>query len=124
MRLRHILEYEDHEIEGLLGDLETIGLSTKGAYSLWVAVPSFTFPSGVVGNLKLPLALGNPFWSNGSLREDRNLILSSLREGRFTRPPSFEKEHLALKKVDSDQEWEWASKSKENCGDCYSAFCW
>ena len=86
MTLKYILEYEDHEIKDLLGDLETVGQASKRTYSLWVSLPSFKFNTGYSTGLKLLLALGDPFWSRGSLRADEPLILDSLRRGNFTRP--------------------------------------
>lgn len=86
MKLRHILEYEDHEIQDLLGDLETIGQATKRTYSLWVALPSFMTHTGYTKKPKILIALGRPFWSSGTLKEDMSQILKSLRSGDFTRP--------------------------------------
>lgn len=96
MRLRHILEYEDHEIKDLLGDLETVGQASKRTYSLWVSLPSFMFNTGYPTGLKLLLALGDPFWSRGSLRADEPLILDSLRKGDFTRPSLPEQDWILL----------------------------
>lgn len=86
MRLRHILEYEDHEIRGLLGDLEGIGQADKRTYCLWVDIPGFTFHTGYIRKLRLPVALGNPFWSKGSPLEDGGIILDSLQRGNFEVP--------------------------------------
>ena len=86
MRLRHILEYEDHEIRDLLGDLETVGQSAKRTYSLWVEIPSFTYYAGYTNKLRVPVALGKPFWSKGNLLADQETILETLANGNFTRP--------------------------------------
>ena len=86
MRLRHILEYEDHEIQDLLGDLETVGQSAKRTYSLWVEIPGFTYYAGYTNKLRVPIALGNPFWSTGTLLGDQEIILDSLANGQFIRP--------------------------------------
>lgn len=86
MRLRHILEYEDHEIQDLLGNLETVGQSTKRTYSLWVEIPSFTYYAGYTNKLRVPIALGDPFWSTGTLLGDQEIILDSLSNGDFIRP--------------------------------------
>lgn len=98
MRLRHILEYEDHEIKDLLGDLETVGQASKRTYSLWVSLPFFKFNTYTRDStgLKLLLALGDPFWSRGSLRADEPLILDSLRRGDFTRPSLPEQDWILL----------------------------
>ena len=86
MALKYILEYEDAELQGLLGDLEAVGQASKRTYSLWVTLPSFMFNTGYSTGLKLLIALGDPFWSRGSLKADQPLILDSLRKGDFTRP--------------------------------------
>lgn len=106
MRLRHILEYEDHEIRSLLGDLETVGQSERRTYCLWVEVPSFTFYTGYTRKLRLPVALGNPFWSRGSLLEDQGIILDSLREGNFEVPdlPQLNWKSLSAPGVDPQDE--------------------
>jgi hypothetical protein len=82
MKLRHILEYEDHEIRDLLGDLETVGHADKKAFALWVrvSVPRFY----IVGSEEFMPALGNPFFSSGSLELDKPSILEALKQGRFT----------------------------------------
>jgi hypothetical protein len=82
MKLRHILEYEDHEIRDLLGDLETVGHADKKAFALWVrvSVPRFY----IVGSAEFMPALGNPFYSSGSLELDKPLILEALKQGKFT----------------------------------------
>jgi hypothetical protein len=87
MTLRHILEYEDHEIQDLLGDLETVGLADKKAFSLWVSIPGFKFSTGYDRRLSILVALVDPIWSAGSLERDKPKMLESLQEGRFTRPP-------------------------------------
>lgn len=106
MRLRHILEYEDHEIRDLLGDLETVGQTDKRTYCLWVDIPGFTFYTGYTRKLRLPIALGNPLWSRGSLLEDGGIILDSLREGNFEVPdlPQLNREALSAPGVDPQDE--------------------
>ena len=86
MSLKHILEYEDHEIRDLLGDLETIGQTTNRTYSLWVEIPSFTYYNKYTNKLRVPVALGNSFWSTGNLLKDQKTILDSLSKGDFVRP--------------------------------------
>jgi hypothetical protein len=86
MALRHLLEYEDHEITDLLGDLETVGHADKRSFSLWVHIPHFTTEEELDTRVDLPVALGNPFFSKGSLEADKPLILSSLQQGNFVRP--------------------------------------
>lgn len=102
MRLRHILEYEDHEIQDLLGDLETIGQSTKRTYCLWVEISSFTYYTGYSKKLRLPVALGLPFWSKGNLLADQGIILDSLAKGNFTRPAVPELDWTSLTAVGID----------------------
>lgn len=86
MTLRHIFEYEDYEIRDLLGSLETVGQATRRTYSLWVSLPRFMGSTGYTVKPSVLVALGNPFWSKGSLKEDMGQILDSLRRGDFTRP--------------------------------------
>jgi hypothetical protein len=86
MNLRHILEYEDHEIRDLLGDLETVGHADKKSFALWVYVPGFYFSTGYRGKLQILVALGDPFYGRGSLESDKPRMLKALQEGRFHRP--------------------------------------
>jgi len=86
MTLRHILEYEDHEIQDLLDDLERVGQTDKRTYALWVSFPGFEYNTGYSGRITIRVALGNSFWSKGDLEKDKPLILASLKEGSFTRP--------------------------------------
>ena len=86
MRLRHILEYEDHEIRDLLGSLETVGQTVNKTYCLWVEIPSFTYYAGYTNKLRVPVALGDPFWSKGNLLADQETILETLAKGNFIRP--------------------------------------
>jgi hypothetical protein len=86
MKLRHILEYEDHEIQDLLGSLERVGQADKRTYALWVSFPGFEYQTGYSGRITLRVALGNPFWSRGDLERDKPTILASLKAGDFTRP--------------------------------------
>jgi hypothetical protein len=80
MALRHLLEYEDHEISDLLGDLETVGHADKRSFALWVSVPRYYF----VGSVESMPALGHPFYSSGSLELDKPSILEALKQGKFT----------------------------------------
>jgi hypothetical protein len=84
--MKYILEYEDHDIRDLMGDLEGVGLASKASFSLWVHIPHFTTEEGLDTRVDLPVALGNPFFSKGSLEADKPLILSSLQQGNFVRP--------------------------------------
>lgn len=89
--MKYILEYEDHEIQDLLGDLETIGQTFKREYCIWIQAVAFSFPghlshnaSDYTGRLKIPFAKGE-FWSRGSLEKDQDLIMKSLKSGNFVR---------------------------------------
>jgi hypothetical protein len=84
--MKYILEYEDHEIQDLLDDLERVGQTDKRTYALWVSFPGFEYNTGYSGRITIRVALGNPFWSKGDLEKDKPLILASLKEGSFTRP--------------------------------------
>jgi hypothetical protein len=88
MPLRHILEYEDHEIQDLLGDLETVGHVDKKTFALWVSLPRYR-PVNSVEPVRMwgdtfMIALGHPFYSSGSLELDKPLILEALKQGEFT----------------------------------------
>ena len=80
--MKYILEYEDHEIEDLLGDLEGVGLATKRTYVLWVTAPKTLFKVGYYGRIEFRVALGT-IHSKGSLELDKSAILNSLKEGKF-----------------------------------------
>ena len=91
MNLRHILEYED-----LMADLEGIGAASKRTYSLWVSLPRFMGSTGYTSKPSVLVALGNPFWTGGSLKADMGQILDSLRRGDFTRPNRLQLDWKAL----------------------------
>lgn len=84
MRLKHLYEYED--LEGLASSLGDLGLAKKRAYSLWVEIPSFTYYAGYTNKLRVPVALGETFWSKGNILADQETILDSLAKGNFIRP--------------------------------------
>ena len=84
MRLKHLYEYED--LEGLASSLGDLGLAKKRTYSLWVEIPSFTYYAGYTNKLRVPIALGDPFWSKGNILADQETILDSLAKGNFIRP--------------------------------------
>ena len=84
MRLKHLYEYED--LEGLASSLGDLGLAKKRTYSLWVEIPSFTYYAGYTNKLRVPVALGETFWSKGNILADQETILDSLAKGNFIRP--------------------------------------
>jgi len=87
MKLRHILEFEDHEIMDLLGDLEGVGHADKIAFALWVSIPDFKFTTnGYSNRINILVALGDSFYSGDSLKLDKAKMLRILQEGKFTRP--------------------------------------
>jgi hypothetical protein len=87
MTLRHILEFEDHEIMDLLGDLEGVGHADKMSFALWVSIPDFKFTTnGYSNRINILVALGDSFYSGGSLKSDKAKMLRILQEGKFIGP--------------------------------------
>ena len=77
--MKHILEYEKHEIENLLGDLETLGISKLKQASIWLEY-NYGRTSWAISKV---LTTGE-FYATGDKSIDSSQILKRISEGDFT----------------------------------------
>lgn len=95
--MKHLLEYDEVDIKGLLGDLEKVGQAEERAFSIWLFVPEFHDDYGNKRAVFLPVAEGT-FWSTGDLKEDKSLIYNKLKGGDFeTREVPYSEDTMAEK---------------------------
>ena len=93
MQLRHILEYEDHEIQDLMGDLDSVGQMKSLQGTLWARFatyklgddrfPSWSATSEIMCFLKTEL-----FFATGDhyhVDRDESIMLQRIQNGAFTR---------------------------------------
>ena len=81
--MKHLLEYEEHEIRGLLGDLEKIGQTKKVQAKVEVSFSGFRRSNGSVSSLEYDLIVTSPFWSTGTEEGDRRKVLDLIQRGEF-----------------------------------------
>lgn len=81
--MKHILEYEEHEIRGLLGDLEKIGQAKKVQAKVEINFSGYRRVSGSVSTLDYNLIVTPPFWSTGTEEGDFRKTLSLIQSGEF-----------------------------------------
>ena len=95
--MKHLLEYDEADIKGLLGDLEKVGQAEERAFSIWLFVLEFHDDYGNKRSVFLPVAEGK-IWSTGDPNEDKNLIYNKLKGGEFeTRKVDYSEDTLAQK---------------------------
>lgn len=95
--MKYLLEYEEAELKGLLGDLERVGQAEERAFSIWLFVLEFRDDTGRKRSVFLPVAEGT-FWSSGNLEEDKGLIYKRLKSGDFeTRGVDYSEDTLSEK---------------------------
>ena len=93
MQLRHILEYENHEIQDLMGDLDSVGQMKSLQGTLWARFatyklgddrfPSWSATSEIMCFLKTEL-----FFATGDhyhVDRDESIMLQRIQNGAFTR---------------------------------------
>lgn len=95
--MKHILEYDEADIKGLLGDLEKVGQAEERAFSIWLFVLEFHDDYGNKRSVFLPVAEGE-IWSTGDPNEDKSLIYNKLKGGDFeTRKVDYSEDTMAQK---------------------------
>lgn len=81
--MKHLLEYEEHEIRGLLGDLEKIGQAKKVQAKVEASFSGFRRSNGSVSSLEYDLIVTSPFWSTGTEEGDNRKVLDLIQRGEF-----------------------------------------
>jgi len=89
--MKHILEYEDHDIQDLMQDLEGIGQTKAYRGALWVNFNVFKSASRFFHDVDFCYLMTEPIFGTGDESRDKGLVLKKIQEGRWTRPP-FDKE--------------------------------
>ena len=89
--MKHILEYENHDIQDLMQDLEGIGQTKAYRGALWVNFNVFKSASRFFHDVDFCYLMTEPIFGTGDESRDKGLVLQKIQEGRWTRPP-FDKE--------------------------------
>lgn len=76
--MKHILEYDKHEIEDLLGDLEGIGQAQKMRASIWIE-----YLEGRSSHSIKRVITTDDFYATGDPDLDAKQILQKIAEGKF-----------------------------------------
>jgi len=89
--MKHILEYEDHDIQDLMQDLEGIGQTKTYQGALWVTFNVFKSSGRLIYDVDFCYLMTEPIFGTGDESRDKGLVLKKIQEGRWTRP-SFDRE--------------------------------
>jgi len=89
--MKHILEYENHDIQDLMQDLEGIGQTKAYRGALWVNFNVFKSANRFFHDVDFCYLMTEPIFGTGDESRDKGLVLKKIQEGRWTRPP-FDKE--------------------------------
>jgi hypothetical protein len=85
--VKHILEYEDHDIQDLLGDLEGIGQAKTYRGALWVSFNVFKSSGRLIHDVDFCYLMTEPIFGTGDESRDKGLALKKIQEGGWSRPP-------------------------------------
>jgi hypothetical protein len=94
MTLRHILEYEDHEIQDLMGDLDSVGQMKSLQGTLWAHFTTYKLDYKLdddywTSNPEIMCFLKTePFFATGDhyhVDRDESIMLQKIQNGAFTR---------------------------------------
>jgi len=90
MRLRHILEYEDHEIQDLMGDLDSVGQMKSLQGTLWAHFTTYKLDDDYwTSNPEIMCFLKTEsFYATGDhyhVDRDESIMLQKIQNGAFTR---------------------------------------
>ena len=90
MPLRHILEYEDHEIQDLMGDLDSVGQMKSLQGTLWAHFTTYKLDDDYwTSNPEIMCFLKTePFFATGDhyhVDRDESIMLQKIQNGSFTR---------------------------------------
>lgn len=76
--MKHLLEYEDHDIKDLLGDLEGIGQTKKVKASVWIE-----YLEGRASECIKRVILTDEFYASGDRDADAKQVLQKIAGGEF-----------------------------------------
>ena len=87
MQLRHILEYEDHEIQDLMGDLDSVGQMKSLQGTLWARFTTYKIKENYWSYRPETLCFlrTEPFFGLGDGDRDEAIALQQIQKGAFTR---------------------------------------
>ena len=85
--MKHILEYENHDIQDLMQDLEGIGQTKAYRGALWVTFNVFKSSGRLIYDVVFCYLMTEPIFGTGDESRDKGLVLKKIQEGRWTRPP-------------------------------------
>ena len=90
MQLRHILEYEDHEIQDLMGDLDSVGQMKSLQGTLWARFATYKLDDDYWSyNPEIMCFLKTePFFATGDhyhIERDESIMLQQIQKGDFDR---------------------------------------
>ena len=85
--MKHILEYDNHDIQDLLGDLEGIGQTKVYRGALWVSFNVFKSSGRLIHDVDFCYLMTEPIFGTGDESRDKELALKKIQEGRWSRPP-------------------------------------
>ena len=90
MPLRHILEYEDHEIQDLMGDLDSVGQMKTLQGTLWARFATYKLDDDYWSyNPEIMCFLKTePFFATGDhyhVERDESIMLQQIQKGAFDR---------------------------------------
>ena len=103
MPLRHILEYEDHEIQDLMGDLDSVGQMKSLQGTLWARFATYKLDDDYWSyNPEIMCFLKTePFFATGDyyhVDRDESIMLQQIQKGAFDRVLDPEaRSYMALK---------------------------
>jgi hypothetical protein len=88
MPLRHILEYEDHEIQDLMGDLGSVGQMNPYKGTLWAHFNTYKLGSDYWSTFPVIICFleTDPFFATGDEDKDKAIMLQKIQKGEFVRP--------------------------------------
>jgi hypothetical protein len=89
--MKHILEYENHDIQDLMQDLEGIGQTKAYRGALWVTFNVFKSANRLIHDVDFCYLMTEPIFGTGDESRDKGLVLKKIQEGRWARP-SFDRE--------------------------------
>ena len=90
MQLRHILEYEDHEIQDLMGDLDSVGQMKSLQGTLWARFATYKLDDDYWSSSPEIMCFlkTEPFFATGDhyhTERDESIMLQQIQKGDFDR---------------------------------------
>ena len=90
MTLRHILEYEDHEIQDLMGDLDSVGQMKSLQGTLWARFATYKLDDDYWSHNPETMCFlkTEPFFATGDhyhVDRDESIMLQKIQNGDFDR---------------------------------------